>query len=359
MRQLYVWLTIGLLLCGVAAGAVGYVLLNSAHNVNVPAEVGKWLLTLAVALVVTGALSMVVHQIDVWRSRREAWHTVLNDLVAANQKVVVARVRLDALQSAGAYQEQLAEVTGARVELRRISALDFVTRDRSLRDQISAMRKYVDLLGMEYEAGYLRVARQQRLDEAWLDEAMTKAAQDAASAPAPELPDRLAEPTRAWLLLKDAARFPKFGALLDDDAYAIDAFRTNYKFAKDRLEVHAGFGKPSVKSVRADAQEFAEDATRFAASHADDLADVRELVEGDAEKVDDENGVALIERLGREIKAVKGRRGLHDAAVELSKVTANAVRRVYRAERDKRSAADELAGKTADIEAQPVAPSPP
>jgi hypothetical protein len=64
----------------------------------------------AAALVLTGALSMVVKQIDQRRSERQAWHEILNDLIAANQKLILARVRLQAHKSAKTYQEQLAEV---------------------------------------------------------------------------------------------------------------------------------------------------------------------------------------------------------------------------------------------------------
>jgi hypothetical protein len=130
MRQPYRLLTLGLALCAVAALVGALVLLNRSHTADVDAEVGKWLLTASAALVLTGALSMVVKQIDQRRSERQAWHEILNDLVAANQKLVLARVRLQAHQSAKTYQEQLAEVMAARVEVRRIGALDIVNRDR-------------------------------------------------------------------------------------------------------------------------------------------------------------------------------------------------------------------------------------
>jgi hypothetical protein len=87
-----------------------------------------------------------VKQIDQRRSEREAWHTVLNDLVAANQTVVLGRFRLEAHRSALTYQEQLAEFMGARVELRRICAIGIVIGDEQLLGQISAMRKYLDNL---------------------------------------------------------------------------------------------------------------------------------------------------------------------------------------------------------------------
>lgn len=218
------------------------------------------LLTVAAALVLTGALGVVVKQIDQRRSERDAWHAVLNDLVAANQTVTLARVRLQAQRSAKTYQEQLAELMRARVELRRICAIGIVIGEPPLRDHVDAMREYLDALGSEYENGYLRVARQQRLDELWLNDQI-KAANTGTGAPA--LPAPLAEPTQAWLLLQDPKRFPRLAALLDDDAYSIDTFRTNYKRAKARLEVRAGFGSRSNDDAVESADRFCKHTKDF------------------------------------------------------------------------------------------------
>jgi len=205
MRQPYRLLTFVLALCAVVAVAGAFVLLHMSHTADFDLEVGKWLLTVALAFALTGALAIVVKQIDQRRSERQAWQDILNDLVGANQKVILARVRLQAHQSAKTYQEQLAEVMAVRVEVRRIGALDIVNRDDTLSGQITAMREYLDALGREYAAGYLRVARQQRLDEAWLTKQVNEA-KDGESAPL--LPDQLAGPTLAWCLLKDASQFP-------------------------------------------------------------------------------------------------------------------------------------------------------
>ena len=58
----------------------------------------------------------------------------------------------------------------------------------------------------------------------------------------PQLPARLAAPTQAWRLLQDRGRFPRLAALLDDEAFAIDTFRTSYKRAKIHLEKSADYG---------------------------------------------------------------------------------------------------------------------
>lgn len=238
MKQPYAPLTIGFGVLFAATVAVG-VLFLSDSNADVHAEVGKWLLTLAIGLALTGALSTAVKLIDQRRSKRDAWHAVLDDLVAVNQTVTLARLRLLAHRTAKTYQEQSSELMQARVVLRRLRAMGIVNHDPPLHEHITAMTRYLDALGAEYEAGYLRVARQQRLDELWLDGEL-KQANEGATARAPRLPAPLEEPTEAWRLLTDADRFPRLTALLDEDAWPIDTFRRRYKVAKWRLEANAG-----------------------------------------------------------------------------------------------------------------------
>ena len=301
---------------------------------------GNWLLTVAAALVLTGALSMVVKQIDQRRSERQAWHDILNDLVAANQNLALARVRLQAHRSARTYQEQLAEVMAARVEMRRIGAIDIVNRDPSLTGWITAMKEYLDALGHEFAAGYLHAARQQRLDEVWLEEKMKAANQ---GGDAPELTGWLAEPTTAWRMLTDASRFPRLGALLDDQAHPIDTFRTNYKLAKERLEVQAGFGKPSAESAKNRARKLAIRAGKFARSHADVLGELGRRVDDSARRLEAAHDAGDPGAIQKE-------------TVNLGELTAEAVARVYREPEADSTATDSSAAATSDSEAHEPAP---
>jgi hypothetical protein len=313
MQQPYRWLTIALIVCAVAAvgGAVYFLL--TAHTVDVHAEVGRWLLTVAAALVLTGALSVAVKQIDQHRSERDAWHTVLTDLVAANQTVTLARFRLQARRSATTYQEQLAELMRARVELRRICAIGIVIGAPPLRDHVVAMRAYLDALGSEYANGYLAVSRQQRLDELWLDDQI-EAANTGASAPM--LPAPLAEPTTAWHLLEDPTVFPRLAALLDDDAYSIDTFRTNYKRAKAWLEGRAGFGSRSQADAVESADRFSTHAKDFVARHADLPDEARDGI------------VVAVTNVERACQT-KAPRAIENATAELAEAAAHAISTVY------------------------------
>jgi hypothetical protein len=198
MRQPFRLLTIGSLV-GAAGATVGaLVLLYSSHKVDVGAEVGKWLLTVAAALVLTGALSMIVRDIDQRRSEREAWHAMLNDLVAANQTVALAQFRMSAYKSALMYEEQLGELMRARVELRRICVIGIVMQDAELWKLVKAMRRYLEGLGHECNEEYVRVARQQRLDELWLAEQMKAATAANDGTGVPVLPDALGFSGEFW-----------------------------------------------------------------------------------------------------------------------------------------------------------------
>jgi hypothetical protein len=270
MRQLYGWLTASLGSAGVAGFVVGVVLLTHSRTPDVAGEVGKGLLTLAVALLVTGALSMVVRQIDERRSQRDAWQSVLHDLVAASQTVLLGQFRLSAHRSAATYQEVLTELMEVRVELRRLCAMNLVTADPALRAEIDGMRRYLDALSAEYRSGYLAVARQQRLDEAWLDAKMKALGVDDGQ---PDLPASLRQSGRAWQLLQDRATFPRLAALLDDHAFRIDAFRRNYKRAKTRLERHAGFRERSQHALERSASKLVERSLVFIQEHPDDIPD--------------------------------------------------------------------------------------
>ena len=326
------------MMCAVAVAVVAFYFLHSSHTIDFNAEVGKWLLTVAAGLVLTGALSMVVKQIDQRRTERDAWHAVLKDLVAANQTVMLARLRLAAQQSALTYQEQLAEIMRARVELRGIEVIGLVTGDPALRGNVSAMHKYLDALGSEYETGYLCVARQQRLDELWLTGQMTAANVGTGG---PTLPVPLAEPTKAWRLLQDREGFPRLAALLDHSAFPIDTFRTSYKRAKGCLEVRAGFRDRSMVDVIDSAGRFSDHARKFVARHAD---------------LPDEAGKCVLARVGDVKRACDkaDRDAIEKATIELSKAAADAISAVYVVSKRSVTAAEDQAAA-----ARTGAPMPP
>lgn len=238
----------------------------------------------------------------------------MHDLVTVNQMVVMVRFRLNANRSALAYQEQLAELVRARLELKRISGIDLVIGEQPLREHINDMQTYVELLGKECATGYLRVARQQRLDELWLIEQM-KAVNNGRRTPV--LPSRLAEPAESWCLLMDRKQYPRLGALLDSEAFEIDAFRINYKLAKRRIATHAGFGDRSTRPWTYLARKLVRRTKDFLERHAGGLTD------------DVKDGVTGAVRDVEEACGYNDRRRIEEATVGLCKATAVAIRAVY------------------------------
>jgi hypothetical protein len=285
MKRLAAFLAILAILA--AAGAV--YLLNVGKPNDTPFEVGKWLLQLATALAVAGAVSAVVQEVENLRSQRAEWADLLHDVIQANATVLVARLLLAAHATAKTYSEQIKELIRVGATLRRIAAHPEVYKDSELRDSINQMIQYLIELFREYEERYLPVARQQRVDE----ERLKLLAQKAAKTPALEelprrkpvvgligralalvgrssngqlLPSSLAtadeltaeersaelyKPMRAGRMLKNDELFPHLAAFRNDARFDHSDFRVGYKTAKRLLEKHAG--------IRRKRQEEAED----------------------------------------------------------------------------------------------------
>lgn len=341
MRQPYRLLSVGLMVCAAAALVAALYFLHRSHTADVDAEIGKWLLTVAVGLVLTGALSMVVKQIDQRRSERDAWLAVLKDLVAANDTVLVARFRLKAQRSALMYEEQLAEFMRARVQLRGIEATSLVIGDRSLREDIGAMHSYLDALGGEYEKGFLRVARQQRFDELWLTDQMTAAC----AAGIPTLGSPLTDPTTAWDLLMDPQEFPQLARLLDH-AFHVDTFRAAYERAKGCLEVHAGiWGHRSTDASIHSARKLSRRANEFATGRADLPDEAKKRIVAEVRKVE---GAC---RTGH-------RRAIERATADLAEAVADVISALHIVPERGAAAAEDRAAAAKETEGHP-ATSPP
>jgi hypothetical protein len=135
------------------------------------------------------------------------------------------------------------------------------------------MRDYVDKLGGEYEKSYLRVARQQRIDEEYLKRRVgdlasrredsqnspgqqSDSTEDGGSAPVADLvgglayrqwePDRsdpVYLPTLAWKMLQNPEEFARLVAFLDTCDYKKSDFVQGFADVKPMLEKRAGIKK--------------------------------------------------------------------------------------------------------------------
>jgi hypothetical protein len=234
------------ILAGLVAG-LGIVFVGRSESDDPLRVIGTWLLQLSLVFAGTGVVSLVVRQSEVSRARREAWAESLHQLIGAHDEVQMASRLLSAHATAKTYAEQIKVLTSARGTLRRLASSPGVYEYALLHDELMKMRSYLKDLIKEYQQKYLRVARQQRLDELVLDYRLKSLA--AADEQAfHELPDDLGKPLPAGLALQDPDQFP----FLNDfrTSFKVGAFRSSYEAAKPLMQQKAGLPPGNVHGVR-------------------------------------------------------------------------------------------------------------
>lgn len=236
-------------LVAVLAGISGSFLAVHYYNKSGWSDVGKALLTLAVTFLVGGAAATLVRVVEEARETRAAWRDLLRDVVEVDQTLDVARQLIAAHKTARTYSEQYANIVHTRLTLRRVWVDPLVANDKSgaIRSHLDRMKRYVEDLGEEYETSYLRVARQQRIDEEYLKRRVGDlASRREASQNNPDQQgsgtevDPVYLPTLAWEMLQESRQFPLLVAFLDDRDYERCKFKKGFKDVRPILEKRAG-----------------------------------------------------------------------------------------------------------------------
>lgn len=235
-------------LTALTAAALGMFLVFQSAPDDAQRSIGGWLLQLALVFAGTGVVSIVVRHYELTRAQREAWLESLHELVGAHDEVQMAARLLSAHATAKTYGEQVMVLIRARATLRRLSSAPGVRDDETLHDSLVTMRKYLKYVVREYEAQYLPVARQQRLDEAALTHRFRKIA-EASSGAFPLIPPELAQPLPAGAALQDRDRFPLLNEFRTD--FKESAFRGAYSVAKPIMARQAGLPMDAPPSPRA------------------------------------------------------------------------------------------------------------
>jgi hypothetical protein len=230
---------------GLVVGAAGAGLAVK-HNADGWGDVGKALLSLAVGLLVGGAAALVIKLAEQARSERSSWSDHLKTIVEVDETLEVARRLIIAHKTAKTYSEQYSEVVAAKLKLRQVSLAPLVANDHnseSLGRKLSRMMVWMDQLSKEYEDNYLRMGRQQRIDEAYLT-ARQKEIQQVSAHVADQQGQACGDenndfykPTCSWMMLQELPRLREF---LDGSAFNNSVFFTNFKEVKPMLEHRAG-----------------------------------------------------------------------------------------------------------------------
>lgn len=219
----------------VAAGASGVLLLFYSADPDWQ-ELGKWLWTLAIALLVTGAISVLVKQIEARRSQKATFASLLHDLIAANRQVIVASRLMRAHMSAKTYRDQSAELIRIRADLRRVMASAESEKVRGLEHHLRTMCNFLDKLGDEYERNYLEVSRRQSVDEERIKVLVANTIATQPAFPSKSTITALIAPLSAWRILSDANQFPELAQLLASDFESEHPFGHNYQSARAILD---------------------------------------------------------------------------------------------------------------------------
>ncbi|MCP3785261.1 hypothetical protein NLX85_18000 [Micromonospora sp. A3M-1-15] len=203
-----------LFLLALSSAVAGFVVIRSSPTSSGPSfEIGKWLLQLATVFTGGGFITAVFRQVEVTRTKREAWTTMLQDVVVAQDALEGAFMRLISNTNAETYTDMIEKCREMRAMLRRIIALpEAYDRPGDLRRHVQGMRNYLKPLIQEYESHYLRVMMQGKLDEKVLEARLEELAKDAR----PLLPTDLLQPMCVGNLLRDAQEFPALAACLND-----------------------------------------------------------------------------------------------------------------------------------------------
>lgn len=201
---------------------------SQLSGTDVPLEVAKGLINLAVAIVVTGALSFLFASLLAKQNREQSQHdeririitAASQDLKAGFERASLARFILSAHPSAKRLTEQLRSLAEARALLQRVQRERFLRDDPSVDRAIQRMLNYLTDLGMEYKEHYEYIASEALAEEA--DREKVLQGKEERAKPRSLVPD---------------PRFPKLAAFISDAEGPSNTFQEAYDYVKDWLEL--------------------------------------------------------------------------------------------------------------------------
>jgi hypothetical protein len=105
---------------GFVAGVIGAHLIVQ-HFGEAGAEIGKSLMSLGVALLVSGAAAVVVKNVERARADRSAWAVLLREVVEVDEAVEVARRLIKAAHmTARSYRDEYLNIVLGKLKLRQV-----------------------------------------------------------------------------------------------------------------------------------------------------------------------------------------------------------------------------------------------
>jgi hypothetical protein len=192
-------------------------------GVDVPLEIAKGLITLAVAVAVTGVLSFLLGERNRELGEHEERVRVLTaarqDFKTAFEQVQVARFFLGVHPTAKTLHEQMSTLIGARAYLQRVQRERYIRDDQLVDDAIQDMLDYLRAISREYGANYRYITYERLAEEAEHKQLL--------EGQAIELKDRSLLPDHRFMML---------AAFLSDDQFRSSDFAKGYRDVRRWLE---------------------------------------------------------------------------------------------------------------------------
>jgi hypothetical protein len=207
-------------LLAVLVTAVGVLLGRAGGTVDISFEIAKGLISLIVAIIVTGFVTFLLNRHSQDRARREervkTLTGALQELKAAYEEVNQTRFLLGTSPTPKTFMEQIPAIGRARARLQRVQRERFIL-DTQVEALAQSMLDYLSRLGQEYRDNHPDVLRDALLEEAAYNSV------------------RSGKATDLNLVSLDKTKYPVVFALTDHDSWRADDFHTSYRNAKELL----------------------------------------------------------------------------------------------------------------------------
>jgi len=200
---------------------VGVLFTRAKSTVDVPLELAKGLISLIVAIIVTGFVTFMLNRYSQERARRDERVMTLTaafqELKAAYEEVSQSRFLLGTSPTAKTLSEQIPAIGRARARLQRVQRERFIL-GTEVEILAQLMLNYLSRLGQEYRDNHPDVVRDALLEEAKYESVRSGHATEL------NVP-RLAE-----------ANYPLVFTLIDHDSWQSGDFDVSYQKAKKVLQ---------------------------------------------------------------------------------------------------------------------------
>jgi hypothetical protein len=207
-------------LLAVLVAAAGLLLGRAGGTVDVPFEIARGLISLIVAIMVTGFVTFLLNRHSQERARRDeqvkTLTGALQELKAAYEEVNQTRFLLGTAPTAKTFMDQVPAIGRARARLQRVQRERFIL-GTPVETLAQAMLDYLSRLGQEYRDNHPDVLR-----DALLEEAACNAVRSGTA-------------TELNLVHLDEKRYPAVFALIDHDGWRAGDFDVSYQSAKKLL----------------------------------------------------------------------------------------------------------------------------